>query len=61
MVETATDPVVVLGDPSLYSRVGFSKDRAQGLTSPYPLSHTLLLRPGDDIPTDTLIYPAAFG
>ena len=53
--------VVVLGEPSLYARAGFSKQRAQDLASPYPLSHTLILRPGDDRPTETLLYPAAFG
>lgn len=55
------DTVVVLGKPSFYARAGFSLDRAARLTSPYPLDHTLILRPGDDQPWQRLVYPAAFG
>lgn len=51
---------VVLGKPSFYARCGFSQPRALGLTSPYPINNTLIDRPGDDNPTETLIYPAAF-
>ncbi|QFU09614.1 Acetyltransferase (GNAT) family protein [Rhodobacteraceae bacterium THAF1] len=61
VVDTAQRPVVVLGEPALYEKAGFSTQHAQRLTSPYPLSHTLLLHPGDDTPAETLIYPAAFG
>ncbi len=53
--------IVVLGKPSFYERAGFSLARAQRLTSPYPLDHTLIARPGDDLPEETLVYPAAFG
>lgn len=53
--------LVVLGEPTFYARCGFSVERAQRLTSPYPLSHTLIARPGDDVPEETLVYPAAFG
>ncbi len=52
--------VVVLGSPAFYARCGFSLARAGRLTSPYPLDHTLLARAGDDSPTATLRYPAAF-
>ena len=52
---------VVLGNPSYYGRRGFSLARAQNLTSPYPVDHTLLAGPGQNAPTETLIYPPAFG
>lgn len=55
------DTVVVLGKPAFYARAGFSLERAAGLTSPYPLGHTLILRPGDDQPRQRLVYPVAFG
>lgn len=51
---------VVLGKPSFYARCGFSQSRAANLTSPYPIKNTLIARPGEDIPAETLIYPAAF-
>ncbi len=51
---------VVVGKPSFYARAGFSRARAAGLTSPYPLESTLLHRPGDDVPNDIVIYPAEF-
>jgi putative acetyltransferase len=51
---------VVLGEPGFYGRCGFSSARAAALTSPFPIAHTLLARPGDDIPTEALRYPAAF-
>ncbi len=53
--------VVVLGDVELYARCGFDHGRAQKLTSPYPITHTLLAGPGEDVPEATLIYPKAFG
>lgn len=52
--------LVVLGKPSFYSRAGFSLERAARLKSPYPVDHTLIARPGDDVPEAELIYPAAF-
>jgi len=52
--------IVVLGKPSFYQRAGFSLDRARNLSSPYPLEYTLILRHGDDAPSDTLVYPEAF-
>jgi len=56
----ATRTLVVLGKPSFYARCGFSLERAARLTSPYPIEHTLIARPGDDMPEAELIYPAAF-
>lgn len=52
--------LVVLGDVPFYEHAGFSGKRAQNLTSPYPLSHTMLAGDGDKAPTETLIYPKAF-
>jgi putative acetyltransferase len=52
--------IVVLGKPSFYGRCGFSLARAQKLQSPYPLSHTLILKRGVDVPEERLIYPLAF-
>ncbi|MEC9347176.1 MAG: N-acetyltransferase [Pseudomonadota bacterium] len=52
--------VVVLGDPEFYGRAGFSLERARNLSSPYPVSHTLIAGPGDDVPAERLVYPAAF-
>jgi putative acetyltransferase len=34
--------------------------RAVRLQSRYPVKYTLLAGPGDDVPKETLIYPAAF-
>lgn len=52
--------VVVLGPPAFYSRCGFSTPRAAALTSPYPIQNTLIARPGDDVPAETLRYRADF-
>jgi len=52
--------IVVLGKPSFYGRSGFNLRRAQKLSSPYPLNYTLILRRGDDVPVEALIYPPAF-
>jgi len=52
--------VVVLGDPGFYGTCGFSSARAANLTSPYPVSHTLLAGPGMTAPVATLVYAAAF-
>ncbi len=52
--------VVVLGQPEFYTRCGFSKSRAANLSSPYPITRTLLAGPGDDVPEEKLIYPKAF-
>ncbi|MGR3621578.1 GNAT family N-acetyltransferase [Pseudophaeobacter sp.] len=60
MPDHMPEAIVVLGDPAFYGRWGFSLERAQNLSSPYPLSHTLLLKRGADIPQATLIYPKAF-
>ncbi len=54
------EAIVVLGNPAFYGRWGFDKAQAQQLTSPYPLEYTLILRRGDDSPSETLIYPKAF-
>lgn len=52
--------VVVLGQPEFYERCGFSRARGARLTSPYPITHTLLAGPGDDVPEQMLVYPKAF-
>ena len=52
--------LVVLGKPSFYGRCGFSRERAAGLASPYPIANTLIARAGDDVPEETLVYPPAF-
>ena len=52
--------LVVLGKPSFYARAGFSLARAALLRSPYAIDHTLILRPGADVPEAELVYPAAF-
>ncbi|MBN8633416.1 MAG: N-acetyltransferase [Rhodobacterales bacterium] len=52
--------LVVLGAPAFYARCGFSLERAARLTSPYPVDHTLIARPGQDVPEETLVYPKAF-
>ncbi|MGY3437772.1 MULTISPECIES: GNAT family N-acetyltransferase [unclassified Marinovum] len=57
----AQQTVVVLGDPAFYTACGFSQPRAASLTSPYPVEQTSILRPGSDVPSDTLTYPPAFG
>ncbi len=55
-----TPTLVVLGKPSFYARAGFSLERAVRLISPYPISHTLIARAGDDVPERVLVYPPAF-
>ncbi len=60
LVAIKAQTVVVLGDPAFYARCGFSAARAARLTSPYPIDHTLISRPGDDRPETALRYPAAF-
>lgn len=60
LVAIKAQTVVVLGDPGFYARCGFSAARAARLTSPYPINHTLISRPGDDLPEAALRYPAAF-
>ncbi|MDZ4088547.1 MAG: N-acetyltransferase [Tabrizicola sp.] len=59
-IGSATPTLVVLGKPSFYARCGFSLERAERLTSPYPIANTLIARSGDDTPEATLVYPAAF-
>lgn len=54
------DTLVVLGAPAFYEGCGFSGARAARLVTPYPLSHTMIARAGDDAPEKTLVYPAAF-
>lgn len=52
--------IVVLGQPEFYEKCGFSRARAARLTTPYPVEFTMLAAPGDDIPAETLVYPAVF-
>ncbi|MFZ3580934.1 GNAT family N-acetyltransferase [Loktanella sp. DJP18] len=58
--QTAT-PVVVLGQPEFYGKAEFSVAKAQALTSPYPIAHTLVAGIGGAAPQAVLRYPAAFG
>lgn len=53
--------VVVLGYVPFYENAGFSAARAERLTSPFPIEHTMLAGPGADAPEATLRYPRAFG
>lgn len=52
--------VVVLGEVGFYERAGFSAARAAGLSGPYPIEHTLLAGPGEDVPVQGLVYPRPF-
>ena len=52
--------IVVLGDVPFYERTGFSAKHASNLTSPFPISRTMLAGCGDTSPVETLIYPKAF-
>lgn len=52
--------LVVLGEPGFYERAGFSRERARNLTTPYPSSHTLIARAGNDVPDEIVVYPRAF-
>jgi putative acetyltransferase len=52
--------VVVLGDVAFYTRCGFDQKRAVRLTSPYPITHTLLAGPGSNVPQAVLTYPKPF-
>ncbi|WP_254054535.1 GNAT family N-acetyltransferase [Roseovarius sp. EL26] len=59
--QASRNTVVVLGQVGFYGRAGFNAERAAKLTSPYPIEHTLLAGPGEDVPEKELIYPKAFG
>ncbi|MEM9497030.1 MAG: N-acetyltransferase [Pseudomonadota bacterium] len=59
-VRDTPETIVVLGEVPFYERCGFSNARAARLRSPYPLSHTLIARPGTDVPDARLDYPGAF-
>ncbi len=52
--------VVVLGSVPFYERAGFSAARAAQLTTPYPISHTMLAGEGTNAPNETLVYPQPF-
>ena len=52
--------VVVLGGVPFYERAGFSAARAAQLTTPYPISHTMLAGEGSSAPSETLVYPQSF-
>ena len=52
--------IVVLGAPAFYEKAGFSTKRAKNLTSPYPISHTMITGPGDDAPQHALTYAKPF-
>lgn len=57
--DAAGQTLVVLGDPAFYERCGFRK--AEGLTSPFPIEHTLVAGPAKAKPGTALVYPKAFG
>jgi putative acetyltransferase len=52
--------VVVLGGVPFYERAGFSAAPGANLTSPYPISRTMLAGEGSNAPSETLIYPQSF-
>ena len=52
-------PIIVVGDPTFYQRVGFSSAAAQDLQSPYPIAQTLLAGVSGT-PVASLTYPKAF-
>jgi putative acetyltransferase len=52
-------PVVVLGEPAFYESAGFDRAAAAHLTSPYPISHTMLAGVSG-APKTTLQYPDPF-
>lgn len=52
--------VVVLGQAEFYQRAGFRRASAELLSSPYPIEHTLIAGPEEDLPKERLVYPAAF-
>lgn len=58
--EDGKPTLVVLGKPWFYARCGFSSAKAARLKASYPVQNLLIARAGDDIPEETLIYPAAF-
>lgn len=51
--------VVAQGRPGFFTRCGFSAPRAAGLTLQGARQPLLLCRPGDDTPSETLIFPPA--
>ena len=53
---SGAEAVVVLGDPAFYTSHGFLR-APSGLTSPFPVSHTLVAGRGAAV---ALEYPAAF-
>lgn len=56
------EALVVLGDPKYYGRFGFSTERAEGFTSPYPIKFTGIL-PFENVKmpvNGVLIYPSEF-
>ncbi|QFT62182.1 GNAT family N-acetyltransferase [Roseivivax sp. THAF30] len=56
--EAAGQTIVVLGEPGFYQRCGFRM--AEGLTSPFPVDHTLVVGPAKS-KESALVYPKAFG
>ncbi|MEQ9694883.1 N-acetyltransferase [Shimia sp. SDUM112013] len=61
-MQYANAPVVVLGEPAFYGRIGFDFARAKRMTSPFPLSHTGLYAPdlAEAQPQVKLTYAAPF-
>lgn len=52
--------VVVTGIPEFFQLSRFSLARARNLVTPFSVDCTLIARPGDDVPDETLVYPPAF-
>ncbi len=62
-MQYANAPVVVLGDPKYYGRMGFDFERSKRLKTPYPIKFTGLFAPELDEaqPVAMLKYAPAFG
>ncbi|SHI64302.1 putative acetyltransferase [Shimia gijangensis] len=61
-IQYANAPVVVLGEPEFYERIGFDFERSLCFKTPYPVNYTGLFAPDlDDLhPNATLKYASAF-
>lgn len=53
-------PVVVLGAPGFYEKVGFQREKAVHLQSPYSIENTMLAGVDQAAKAQALIYPPAF-
>ncbi|HEX2233863.1 MAG TPA: N-acetyltransferase [Thermoleophilaceae bacterium] len=57
--------VVVIGHPAYYPRFGFERASSFGIRAPFEVADeavmALPLRPDREVPSGTIVYPAAFG